>query len=168
MTGNEVALRPICEDDLPFLQKLISDPDDAGSFMWQGFRDPREWRQRWDAGRSLIGDTGGTVLIVAGAQQAGVLTWDRHQWFGRPCWSLGIQLAGTSRGRGVGTRAHELIVSYLFAQTVMNRIEAYTETANIAERRVLEKSGFTLEGTLRAACFRDGEWRDGVLYSIVR
>ena len=168
VTGDEVALRPIDEEDLPFLQKLISDPDDADSFMWQGFRDPREWRQRWNAGGSLIGDAGGTVLVVCGTAPTGVLSWDRHQWFGRPCWSLGIQLARPARGRGVGTRAHELIVSYLFAQTVMNRIEAYTETANIAERRVLEKAGFVQEGTLRSVCFRAGQWRDGVLYSIVR
>jgi hypothetical protein len=59
VTHDAVVLRPICEEDLPFLQRLISDPDDAGSFMWQGFRDVREWRQRWEASSSLIGDGGG-------------------------------------------------------------------------------------------------------------
>jgi RimJ/RimL family protein N-acetyltransferase len=168
VTDDDVVLRPIREDDLPFLQALISDPEDAGSFMWQGFRDPREWRQRWDSGRNLISDGGGTILVVSGADRAGVLSWDRHQWFGRPCWTLGIQLTRPLRGRGVGTRAHELIVSYLFAQTLPNRIEAYTETDNIAERRALEKSGFTCEGTLRSTAFRDGQWRDGTLYSVLR
>jgi RimJ/RimL family protein N-acetyltransferase len=49
-----------------------------------------------------------------------------------------------------------------------DRIEAYTEIGNIAERRALEGSGFELEGTLRHASFRGGEWHDGVLYSIIR
>lgn len=168
MVDDEVVLRPICEEDLPFLQSLISDPEDAGSFMWQGFRDVREWRQRWEASRSLIGEGGGAVLVVSGEEPAGFLSWDQHQWFGRSCWSLGIQLARGLRGRGIGTRAHELIVSYLFAGTLLNRIEAYTEIDNMAERRALEKSGFTAEGTLRSVCFRDGQWRDGVLYSIIR
>ncbi len=102
------------------------------------------------------------------SEPAGVISWDQHQWFGRPCWSLGVQLARSFRGRGVGTRVHQLVVAYLFAESLLNRIEAYTDAANIAERHALEKSGFTLEGTLRSACFRNGQWHDGVLYSIVR
>jgi RimJ/RimL family protein N-acetyltransferase len=168
MTDTEVALRPIGEDDLPFLQGLISDPEDSGTFMWQGFRDPREWRHRWEATRNLVGPNGGTVLVTSGGEPAGVISWDQHHWFGRPCWSLGIELARSFRGRGVGTRVHQLVVAYLFAETLLHRIEAYTEAANIAERRALEKSGFTHEGTLRNVCFRNGQWHDGVLYSILR
>lgn len=168
MADAEVILRPICEDDLPFLQSVISDPDDAGSFMWQGFRDPREWLRRWEASRLLVDDGGGAVLVVSGDEPAGFLSWGQNQWFGRPCWSLAIQLARAFRGRGIGTRAHELIVAYLFAGTLHNRIEAYTESGNVPERRALEKAGFTMEGTLRSACFREGTWRDGAIYSILR
>lgn len=168
MTDDDVALRPVREDDLPFLQDMISDPDDAGSYMWQGFRDPREWRQQWDAGRSLITDSGGRVLIVRGEERSGLISWARHEWFAQPCWSLGIQLARSERGRGVGTRAHELMVTYLFAQTPLNRIEAYTEVSNIAEQKALEKAGFTQEGTLRRVAFREGQWHDGILYSVIR
>jgi RimJ/RimL family protein N-acetyltransferase len=72
------------------------------------------------------------------------------------------------RGRGIGTEVHQQIVSYLFAQTVLDRIEAYTDADNVAERRALEKSGFELEGTLRRVSFRAGQWHDGVLYSVIR
>ena len=168
MAAGDVSLRAVREDDLDFLQEMISDPDDAGSFMWQGFRDTREWRKRWEATPSLVRDTGGEVLIVSGDDRAGILSWSHDQWFGRPCWSLGIQLTRSMRRQGIGTRAHQLIVDYLFGQTLPDRIEAYTEVENIAERRALERSGFVLEGTLRHVCFRDGQWRDGMLYSIIR
>ena len=168
MSDDEVALRPVCEEDLPFLQGLISDPRDAGSFTWQGFRDPREWRQRWEATRSFVGAGGGVAIVLSGAEPAGFVSWDQNQWFGRPCWSVAIELAREMRGRGVGTRAHELLVSYLFANTLFNRIEAYTEADNLAERRALEKAGFTVEGNLRSVCFREGQWRDGILYSLIR
>jgi len=36
------------------------------------------------------------------------------------------------------------------------------------EQRSLEKAGFTLEGIIRAAEFRAGQWRDGYLYSRLR
>jgi len=136
--------------------------------MWREFANPREWLQRWEHQRSLVGDDGGVVLVVCGGEPAGFIDWGQHQWFGRMCWSLGIQLAPSMVGRGIGTRAHQLLVAYLFRDTLMNSIEAYTDAENVAERRVLEKSGFTLEGTLHGAAFRDGRWRDGVLYSITR
>ena len=31
-----VALRPVTEDDLPFLERLTQDPDVAGEFAWRG------------------------------------------------------------------------------------------------------------------------------------
>jgi RimJ/RimL family protein N-acetyltransferase len=55
-----------------------------------------------------------------------------------------------------------------FSYTQYYRIEASTETTNLAEQRSLEKVGFTREGVVRGACFRAGEWRDMVLYSIIR
>jgi RimJ/RimL family protein N-acetyltransferase len=38
----------------------------------------------------------------------------------------------------------------------------------MAERRALEKAGFTAEGTTRGIGWRDGQWRDGVTYSLLR
>ena len=48
-----------------------------------------------------------------------------------------------------------------------HRIEASTETANLAERRALEKAGFTAGGVARAIGWRDGQWRDGITYSLL-
>ncbi|WP_261801625.1 GNAT family protein [Streptomyces sp. ISID311] len=57
---------------------------------------------------------------------------------------------------------------YLSTHTPVVRIEADTETANIAEQRALEKSGFTREGVLRSTAFRDGQWREIARYSVLR
>jgi RimJ/RimL family protein N-acetyltransferase len=73
-----------------------------------------------------------------------------------------------ARGRGAGTAAQRLLVRYLFAHTQVARVEAATEVENIAERRALEKAGFTREGVMRGYSFRDGHWRDMVLYSVLR
>lgn len=50
----------------------------------------------------------------------------------------------------------------------MNRIQASTDVTNVAEQRALEKAGFTREGVLRGAQFRDGSWHDLFLYSLLR
>jgi RimJ/RimL family protein N-acetyltransferase len=50
----------------------------------------------------------------------------------------------------------------------VHRIEAATEAGNAAAQRSLEKAGFTREGVMRGVFWRDGAWRDGVLYSLLR
>jgi RimJ/RimL family protein N-acetyltransferase len=42
------------------------------------------------------------------------------------------------------------------------------DLGNIAEQRALEKIGFAREGVMRGIGWRDGAWRDGVTYSLLR
>jgi RimJ/RimL family protein N-acetyltransferase len=84
------------------------------------------------------------------------------------CWNLGVIVAPEARGQGYGTEGQRLLVRYLFSHTQLNRIEAETDIGNLAEQRALEKAGFTREGVRRGVSFRAGQWRDGVLYGIVR
>ena len=83
-------------------------------------------------------------------------------------WAIGIGLAPECRGRGYGSVAQRVLARYLFAHTQVNRIEATTEITNVAEQRALEKAGFTREGILRGATFRQGRWHDQVIYSVLR
>ena len=83
-------------------------------------------------------------------------------------WEIGIALLPEWRGRGIGWRAQAIFCSYLFENTPVQRIEASTHAENAAEQRSLEKAGFTLEGIMRAAEYRGGQWRDGYLYSRLR
>ena len=84
------------------------------------------------------------------------------------CWEIGIALLPEWRGQGIGWRAQAIFCSYLFENTPVQRIEAATHAENAAEQRSLEKAGFALEGVVRAAEFRAGQWRDGYLYSRLR
>jgi RimJ/RimL family protein N-acetyltransferase len=73
-----------------------------------------------------------------------------------------------ARGDGHGTQAHRLLARYLFAHSTADRIEAATDVDNIAEQRALEKAGFAREGVMRGIGWRDGAWRDGVGYGLLR
>jgi RimJ/RimL family protein N-acetyltransferase len=165
---DRVALRPVREDDLALLERLTNDPEGTGPHEWHGWHDPHVWGHRWSE-NGLLGSAGGTLIVTTGGRPAGFVSW--RQAIAGPgghCWELGIAIAPEARGRGVGTRAHQLITRYLFAHTQVNRIQAATEITNIGEQRALEKAGFTREGVLRGAGFRNGRWQDGVLYSVLR
>ena len=161
-------LRLVAEDDLPILDQLTQDPDVTGEFAWFGWYQLMRFRQ-WGADNRLISDDIGILMVVRGEDRLGFVTW--HKMPSTPgCyyWNIGIALLPDARGHGYGTQAQRLLAQYLFAHTTVHRIEAATEVGNVAEQRALEKAGFTREGVLRGVGWRDGAYRDGVWYSMLR
>jgi RimJ/RimL family protein N-acetyltransferase len=166
--SDQVELRPAREDDLAMLEELTQDPEKTGEFQWTGWSDLRRWRRGWEE-NGLVGPDGGTLIAARGLRRLGLVQWRRDPLVRAGCsWELGIVLLPEYRGLGYGTRAQRLLARYLFAHTTAHRIWAATEVGNIAEQRALEKAGFTREGTIRAAGWRDGTWRDGAVYSMLR
>ena len=81
---------------------------------------------------------------------------------------LGYYIACERWGRGYATRAVREICRYVFENTDIVRICAEPFADNAASCRVLEKAGFTLEGTLRANAIKSGRIRDTRIYSLLR
>lgn len=155
-----VHLRPVTDADLPHLAGGDSPFD---SFGWRGPRpaapDP-----------SLDADLGG-LAVVDGDDLLGSVSWVWQRWGPNPQSRnpmIGIWLARSARGRGAGTRAQAQLVDLFFRHTTANRVEAHTDVENLAEQRALERAGFRREGTVRGAQWREGAYRDGYLYSILR
>lgn len=164
----EIRLRPVTEEDLALLYRLFSDPAATSEYEWHGWLDPQWLRRQWEENR-MLGEDGGKLMVALGDDTLGFVAWrKRSTGFRSFCWDLGITLAPDARGHGHGTAAQRLLTRYLFAHTQVTRIGAETEITNIAEQRALEKAGFTREGVLRSVMFRDGQWHDGVTYSILR
>lgn len=164
----QVTLRPVLEDDLPWLAGLRDGPTATGPYEWHGWTDPRSEHRHW-AESGLLGDHGGTLIVLHGSDRVGSVSWRRVQTGPTAFnWAIGVGLAPEFRGRGYGSEAQRLLVCYLFAHTQVNRIEATTEITNLAEQRALEKAGFTREGVLRGTTFRQGTWHDQVIYSVLR
>jgi RimJ/RimL family protein N-acetyltransferase len=77
-------------------------------------------------------------------------------WLGEPFWN-----------RGIATLAVRAIVDWAFEELELIRIFAFVFESNTASVRVLEKTGFTLEGTMRRAVFKRGRLMDQALYAIL-
>jgi RimJ/RimL family protein N-acetyltransferase len=171
----QLILRPFREPDLPFLERLGSDPSVTGRYVWAGFRNPRFRQLRWEKDGYVANDS--TALAVTrkdpgSGQEAvlGIASWDTRDRGGPPggCYEIGLALLPECRGRGFGTAAHQLVVRHLFDCTLAHRLEAQTDADNIAEQRALERAGFEREGVLRGARFREGCWRDMLIYGLLR
>jgi RimJ/RimL family protein N-acetyltransferase len=62
---------------------------------------------------------------------------------------IGYFLLPAGRGRGYATRTVRLLVSWVFDDLGIGRIQARTERDNVASQRVLERVGFRREGVAR-------------------
>ncbi|MFJ5708218.1 MULTISPECIES: GNAT family N-acetyltransferase [unclassified Streptomyces] len=167
--SDTITLRPVTADDLDVWEREFSGPEGWGAHQWFGFQSTGDLRRRF-AETGLLGPDGGVLSVVEGDVTVGRVKWFPGTWGPADLtnWSLAIGLVPSARGRGIGTTAQRLLVEYLFAHTRADRIQAWTDVANLAEQRALEKAGFVKEGVLRSAVWRDGRWNDLAIYSTLR
>ena len=81
---------------------------------------------------------------------------------------LGYYISEPYWGKGITTKAVQLICDYVFANTDIIRIFAEPYATNIASCRVLEKAGFQYEGTLRQNAVKNGQILDMKMYAIFK
>ncbi len=78
-------------------------------------------------------------------------------WLGEPFW-----------GKGIMTEAVKRICAEAFKKFDLERIYADVFERNKGSRRVLEKCGFSFEGTLRNSVFKNGEVLNACSYSLLK
>lgn len=81
---------------------------------------------------------------------------------------LGYYIAEEYWGKGIMAEAVKQICEYVFSVSDIIRIYAEPFAYNTASCRVLEKSGFQYEGTLRKNAVKNGKVLDMKLYSKIR
>lgn len=74
----------------------------------------------------------------------------------------------TCKGNGYGTEACSLAIDYVFDVHPHPAVRAKVLPDNDASRGLLESLGFTQEGRARRDAFWNGEYRDAVLYGLLR
>jgi [ribosomal protein S5]-alanine N-acetyltransferase len=96
-------------------------------------------------------------------------------WCGLTRWNpvyrsaaLSYCFAEAAWGHGYATEAAGGLLRWGFGTLDLNRVQAETDTRNLASARVLEKLGFVREGTLREDCVVNGEVSDSWVYGLLR
>ncbi|TDD40403.1 N-acetyltransferase [Nonomuraea terrae] len=81
---------------------------------------------------------------------------------------IGYWVDPRARGRGVATESVRAACRWAFAARPLDLIEWRAEVGNTASRRVAEKAGFTIEGTLRGRLVHRGVRVDAWVGSLLR
>ena len=108
------------------------------------------------------------LAIEAGGEAVGSIGVFRKDNVYRKSAELGYWLAEPFWGRGIMTRAVEQICAIAFDTLGVVRIFAEPFAENTKSRRVLEKAGFHLEGTMRRSVYKEGRVMDSCMYALLR
>ncbi|WP_246456107.1 GNAT family N-acetyltransferase [Nocardioides mesophilus] len=81
--------------------------------------------------------------------------------------SLTYCLDHSAWGRGYATEAVGALLHWGFDTLGLNRVQAETDTRNLASARVLQKLGFVREGMLREDCVVNGEVSDSWVFGLL-
>lgn len=70
--------------------------------------------------------------------------------------------------KGYATEATKALIAYGFEKMNLHKVQICTKTINAPSKRVIEKCGFTYEGTLRDYFCMDGVYVGRLYFSILR
>lgn len=173
--GDHVSLRPVREEDWPVISAWAADRDGLWG-PYQRFQLDHLPRLREAFARTGLLSRESAFLMIepngggADAEPVGfvryVLQGYPDEDFAYP--DIGVGVAPAARGSGFATEAIALLVGYLLDGYPVERVAATTDAENLPAQRSLERLGFTREGVLRKASFRDGHWVDLCVYAVLR
>ncbi len=151
--SSTVKLRSISEDDLSFRRELISQPETREHQPLQE-RTEEELRQHLhrytehDLGHPHHREYKWVVIDTKSLERVGEVSFDKLD-IGQKIGRIGYSVHPQCWGKGFGTAAVGAMVDKIFNKSDCQRIEAECSIHNPGSRRVLEKNGFTREGTKR-------------------
>jgi [ribosomal protein S5]-alanine N-acetyltransferase len=168
LKGRLIELRPVREADLDAFYAAHINIADRGAYFPHGVRSEANFKRDFAESGFWQREEGTLLIFTPEGEMAGhieffqpVVYWNAYE--------LSYQLYGDKfAGRGYTTEAVQLLVNYLFGNKLRHRIHLVIHPENAASRRVAEKCGFVLEGTVRGAFFNQGRNDDVLLYSLLR
>ena len=172
LTGAKVRLRDVTLDDADLLDAWAADPVARGEFNDFGLAPHVVDREALARG-PYRNERNGQLVVerLTDGRPIGTVGWHLERYGPNDesgAWNIGISLIPEGRGQGLGSEAQRLLADFLFATTLIDRVEASTDVDNVAEQRSLEKGGFIREATLRGVQFRAGARHDLINYARLR
>lgn len=161
LTTARLVLRTVGPKDTDAVHAAALDPDIQ---RWTTIPSPYQYEDARDFTERIVpdgwaGDSMFTfgLFLPPGADLAGMLGITR-----RAPGTAEVGFWGTRehRGNGYVSEAVRATARWAFAHLAVDRLEWRAEVGNTASRAVAERTGFTVEGTLRAALDNKGVRRD--------
>lgn len=163
-------LRDLADEDYEAVHSYASDPEVVRYMPWgpNTEQDTRDFLARAQASAAAEPRMGYELAVVTLDDDRLVGAAGLHIGPEDFQAMLGYCYHSRAWGHGYATEAARALVDFGFGVLLLHRIWAGCDTDNGASARVLEKLGMTLEGRLREDAKIRGEFRDTLVFGILR
>ena len=170
LVGRTIYLSPLSRDDIS--ERYIgwlNDPEVCRDNSHATFPNTLEKATAYvDSVQARDTELAFAVRLVANDEHVGNVALNRISWVHRSA-ELAILIGEKEAwNKGVGSEAYQLLIQHGFDVLNLNRIASIQTARNTGMVKVCEKNGMQKEGILRQLLFKNGEYVDGVIYSILR
>ena len=169
LLGEKVRLRPIKENDAADAYRLLIDDAVLSNLAWDGPANEAEIVEAYHRLEGELKSGESYCFAIESVDAPGLLgcidvRFPRHPrqadigyWLGVPYWNNGYM-----------TEALRLVCHFSFVHLDAARVYTTAFTSNVASRKVLEKNGFSVDGTLRSHVFKRGQFLDSWFLTLLR
>ncbi|KAA0958153.1 GNAT family N-acetyltransferase [Planococcus sp. ANT_H30] len=167
LIGDKVSLRPFKNEDFPFIEECLRDPevlkmtgshldfDREATLHWYKTRNSQT--DRLDL---AIVDSSKDVLV--GEVVINAYDEENHSM------NFRILIGPRGRNQGLGTEATQLIIVYVFENTTLTHLTLSVFDFNPRAKRVYAKVGFVLSGIDKNDLQFEGDWIDSIHMKLTR
>ncbi|UFU00091.1 GNAT family N-acetyltransferase [Radiobacillus kanasensis] len=161
LTGDKVTLRPFREEDFPYLEECLKDPE-VLKLTGSTADFDRETVRKWYSTRNEQPDRLDLAIvdrpqeIVVG--EVVVNEYDENN----QSMNFRILIGPGGRNRGLGTEATQLFIDYIFEATDLCQLTLGVYDFNPRAKKVYEKIGFVFDRIDKNDLEFEGEWIDAI------
>ena len=166
LEGEGFTLRRASADDVDFLASLATDDAVQPFLAVVSAHSPEEFRAEVERAEKEPDHYGRFILEVAG-ERAGSMAFSVVNRRSRIANLYGLMIHPDYRGRGLADAAAQVFSRHLLLDLGFHRLELECYSFNDRAIRHAERI-YVREGVKRKAYWRDGDWVDGVTFSLIR
>ena len=167
LVGEKVILRPFTDEDFPYLEECLKDPE-VIKLTGSSAEYDREVTMNWYGTRNVqtdrldlaIVDQSQTILVG----EVVVNVYDEEN----QSMNFRILIGHRGRNRGLGTEATQLMVDYIFRNTKLNQLTLSVFDFNPRAKNVYEKVGFVKNSVDKNELEFEGQWIDSINMKLSR
>lgn len=177
LKGEKVCLRPVKRSDISFFLKWFNDPE-VTQYLTMYLPMTEMAEEKWIEELGSITNTRAgsvnkvnfVIEAIRGETNLPIGTCGFHNFNQKDQNAeFGIAIGEKDYwSKGYGTEATKLLIRYGFQQLNLQRISSSVYAFNERSLRLHKKVGFKEEGRLRKDVFKNGQFKDRVIFGILR
>lgn len=168
LKGKNVNLRLTKESDLEKINELMSDLMNRGDYYPMGLHTLVAAKKGFSENGFWGEDMGWLVITDKSDEMLGNIGFFKYAPYADGYELGAIIFNPENRAKGYMTEALKIFIAYMFEIKKIERLQAALTEGNKGSEGVFRKCGLTKEGVMRKAIYHRGQYKNLVLYSILR